>query len=418
MLEFYYLRPETVDRIRSSWIGPLVEKYVVWLRGQGYAARNVFRRVPQLVQFGRFAQGRGAANFAELPDHLNAFIDFWVAERPKSHQPRKQLAKEIRNPIEQMLELALPGYRGRGRSKHREAFADHAPGFFEHLRQEKGLRETSIRHYQHYLRRLESYLHGIGLCKMSDVSSVVLSAFITENSQRLAWSGLRNLCGVLNVFLRYLHREGLIPRDFKPSVESPRNYRLSGIPRSITWEEVRRMLAGVDRRSSAGKRDYAILVLLVTYGLRGREVVALTLDDIDWKGERLKIPERKAGHSTAFPLSPVVGNAILDYLQHGRPQTTDRHVFLRVIAPPTPVTNAAISARVSHYLRKVGISVPRAGSHTLRHTCVQRLVDAEFPLKTIGDYIGHRCPDSTNIYTKVAVETLREVSLGAGEEIL
>ena len=104
-------------------------------------------------------------------------------------------------------------------------------------------------------------------------------------------------------------------------MEWPQAYRLSDIPRSITWSEVRDVLAGVDRRTPAGKRDYAILLLLVSYGLRGREVAALTLDDIDWKRERLAVPERKAGHSTAFPLSATVGEAIIDYVRHGRPQT-------------------------------------------------------------------------------------------------
>ncbi len=89
------------------------------------------------------------------------------------------------------------------------------------------------------------------------------------------------------------------------------------------------MLAGVDRRTPCGKRDYAILLLLVSYGLRGREVAALTLDDIDWKRERLAVPERKAGHSTAFPLSTVVGAALVDYLRHARPDSSDRHVFFR-----------------------------------------------------------------------------------------
>ena len=106
-------------------------------------------------------------------------------------------------------------------------------------------------------------------------------------------------------------------------MECPQFYRLSSIPRSITWEQVGRVLAGVDRRTPCGKRDWAILLLLVTYGLRGREVAALTLDDIDWKRERLAVPERKAGHSTAFPLSASVGEALVDYLRHGRPQTEE-----------------------------------------------------------------------------------------------
>ncbi len=88
-------------------------------------------------------------------------------------------------------------------------------------------------------------------------------------------------------------------------MEWPQVYRLPGIPRSISWEDVNRVLAAVDRRTEAVKRDYAILLLLVTYGLRGREVAALTLDNIDWKRDRLAVPERKAGHSTAFPCRPL-----------------------------------------------------------------------------------------------------------------
>jgi site-specific recombinase XerD len=178
------------------------------------------------------------------------------------------------------------------------------------------------------------------------------------------------------------------------------------------------MLEAVDLRTTRGKRDYAILLLLVTYGLRAREVAALTLDDIDWKNDRLKIPDRKADHSTVYPLSPIVGQAILDYLKSARPETTDRHIFFRTMAPRNHLTYEAISSTASHYLHKAGIPVSRAGSHTLRHTCVQRLVEADFSLKLIGDYVGHRVPASTQIYSKVNIEALREVACGDGEEVL
>lgn len=156
----------------------------------------------------------------------------------------------------------------------------------------------------------------------------------------------------------------------------------------------------------------------MTYGLRSREVASLRLDHIDWRHERLAVPERKAGHSSAFPLSASVGAALADYLRHGRPQTDDRRVFLRAQAPVRPIGPGAISARATHYLRKAGIDVVRPGSHTLRHTCVQRLVDAEFSLKAIGDFVGHRSSASTDIYAKVAVESLRQVALGDVEEVL
>ncbi len=147
-------------------------------------------------------------------------------------------------------------------------------------------------------------------------------------------------------------------------------------------------------------------------------MAALTLDDIDWKRDRLAVPERKAGHSTAFPLSAMVGDALVDYLQHGRPQTADRHVFFRAVAPVAPIGAAAVSACARVYLLKAGIVVPRPGSHTLRHSAVQRLVDADFTLKAIGDFVGHRSAKSTEVYAKVAVEALRQVALGDGEEVL
>jgi site-specific recombinase XerD len=111
----------------------------------------------------------------------------------------------------------------------------------------------------------------------------------------------------------------------------------------------------------------------------------------------------------------LVGDAIVDYLKRSRPRSADRQLFLRHLAPQQPLTHAAVSGRASHYLHKAGVSVRRAGSHTLRHACVQRLVDAGFPLKTIGDYVGHRSSASTEIYAKVAVESLRDVALGNGE---
>jgi len=219
--------------------------------------------------------------------------------------------------------------------------------------------------------------------------------------------------------LRYAHRERLISRDLSGVIERPQFYRLSSIPRSISWEQVGLVLGGVERRTPCGKRDWAMLLLLVTYGLRAREVAALTLDDIDWKRERLAVPERKAGHSTAFPLSASVGEALVDYLRHGRPPTEERRVFFRAVAPVEPIGAALVSDRARCYLLKAGIDVPRAGSHTLRHTCVQRLVDADFAFKTIGDFVGHRSPRSTEIYAKVAVEPLRRVVLGGdGEQVL
>jgi site-specific recombinase XerD len=414
MLEQHFVRPQTVDRIRASWVGPAVEQYADWLMAQGYAARNLARRVPLLLAFGAFARARGAASLADLPAHLEAFVAARCGARA-----RRGVAKEIRGPVEQWLRLVLPGFAGTRRPSQLLPFAEQAPGFFTYLRSERGLRPATLLQYTYHLHHLERYCERRGLATLRELTPALLTDFlVSRGASGLARVTVRETCGVLRVFLRYGHREALLPADLSLHVGAPQAYRLAHLPRAITPEEVRRLLEGIDRRAAVGKRDYALLLLLVTYGLRAREAAALTLDDVDWPHDRLRIPARKADHSTAYPLAPAAGAALVDYLQHGRPATKVRQIFCRAVAPHTPLTASAVAQRVASCLHAAGVRVPRAGSHTLRHTCIQRLVEADFPLKVIGDYVGHRSPAATAIYAKVAVETLRQVADGAGEEVL
>jgi integrase/recombinase XerD len=419
MLEQYFNKPETVDQLRRSWIGVQIEDYAVWLVGHGYSTRCVWRRVPTAFAFGEFARDRDASTIAELPGHVEAFVADRVARHHARTGSTREMAKEVRGPVEQLLSVVLAGFVPSGRRRRSEPFADTVPGFFVYLSDERGLRPATVLGYRHHLDRFESYLQRIGVKSIRELSPAIVSAFVVERAAGgLTKATVGGSASALRVFLRYAHREGILRSDLSGAVGWPQVYRLSSIPRSISWDDVNRMLAAVDRRTEAGKRDYAILLLLVTYGLRAREVAALTVDDIDWKHDRLAVPERKAGHSTAFPLSAVVGQALLDYLQHGRPATTERRVFFRAAAPRAPIGAEAVSSRARHYLLKAGVDVPRPGSHTLRHSAVQRLVDASFDLKTIGDFIGHRSASSTEIYAKVAVDALREVALGDGEAVL
>jgi integrase/recombinase XerD len=421
MLEHCFVRQETLDRIRSSWLGPAVERYAAWLCQRGYRVGTLATRVSILRQFGTFAQTHGAQGYEELPTHLEPFLQFWI-HRP---HPRRasgsplRVARHAQVTIEQMLRVTVPGFVGRPRRQAiREPFANRAPGFSTYLRDERGLRDTTLELYDEHLRAFAAYLTDLGRENLHELSSTVVSGFLTERCEGLKRSTLRIRCAVLRVFLRYLYREQLIARDLSLIVEAAPCYRLAHLPRSITAEDVQKLLDSIDRRTVLGRRDYAMLLLLVTYGLRAREVAALTLDDIEWRHDRLRIPARKAAHSTAYPLSPHVGAAILEYLKAGRPPTTLRQVFFHVMAPCRPITQGAVSSRAAHYLHQAGIVGSRLGSHTLRHSCVQRLVEAGWSLKAIGDYVGHASPASTEIYSKVAVETLREVALGPGEEVL
>ena len=419
MLQRYFLKPETIDRIHACWLGEAIERYVVWLSEQGYAARCVHGRVPLLMHFADYAAQHGAERLEDLPIHIDAFVDAWIdrdSQRPRGD--RQRLSRELHNPIRQMLRVVLPGDWEQEHASYPTPFADFAPGFFDYLRHERGLQPASINLYACHLRRLMRYLERLGGMGLGALSARVLDDFLTDSGQALCPPAMRALCAQIRVFLRYLYREGLLGADLSVHVDSPRVYRLADIPRAITWDEVGRLLATVDRRSRVGKRDYAILVLCVTYGLRAREVAALTLAALDWVHERIAIPIRKADHSSTYPLSAPVGEAVIDYLQHGRAQSQERAIFLRACAPSTPMSYQAVAQCVGRRLKRAGIAVARPGSHTLRHTCAQRLVQANFSLKSIGDYVGHRQPKSTEIYTKIDLQALRELALGEGEALL
>jgi integrase/recombinase XerD len=419
MLEHYFVRPETVDRVRESWLGNAIQTYVAWLAGRSYSSRCVIRRVPLLVRFGEFTHRRGVARIERLHEHIDAFVRSHLRRRVGSCQSkaaRRQFIRDIRKPIEQFLRVVHAGCRP-AQPTATPPFLAWAPGFFEHLREERGLSPTTLVGYALQLARFEQYVAARRLTADA-LSPAIVDGFLAERRVDVCARSLGSTCAALRALLRYLFRAGIVRRDLSLVVDGPRTYSLSEIPRSITAVDVKRTLAAVERRSIVGRRDYAMLMLLVVYGLRAREVAALTLDDIDWRASVLHVRGRKAGHDAAFPLTPEVGEALLDYLRHARPDTPDRQIFFRIVAPRAAITHCVVSVRAKLYLRKAGITVARPGSHTLRHSCAQRLVDAEFSLKVIGDFLGHRRAASTRIYSKVAIEALREVALGAGEVIL
>jgi site-specific recombinase XerD len=424
MLQRYFLKPESVDRIRACWLGDAIERYVGDLSEQGYATSSIRRRVPVLMHFADYAAQHGATCPEDLPAQVGGFVQAWLdthghrAEDQGRRSGGRSVADTLRNPIGQLLRLVLPEDRRLGRAVEPWPFAEDVPGFFEALREERGLRPATLALYACHLRGFERYLHCHAKVALGTLSPVVLEGFLSASGATMAPPSLGPLYAHLRIFLRYLYREGLLGTDLSVHVDSPRLYRLATLPRAVTWDEVGRLLAAVDRRSAVGKRDYALLVLFVTYGLRARELAALTLDDLDWAHDRLTIPARKGGHASCYPLAPSVGEALVEYLKHGRVASTQRAVFLRAHAPYAPMTQAAISARASVRLQRAGIAVARPGSHTLRHTCVTRLVETGFSLKSIGDYVGHSRPKSTEIYTKLDLEALRELALSDGEALL
>ena len=186
---------------------------------------------------------------------------------------------------------------------------------------------------------------------------------------------------------------------------------MPSIPRAIGADQVRQLLASIDRCTPIGRRDYAILLLLARLGLRSSEVAFLNLDDIDWKAGRLSV-RGKNRRQLELPLPPDVGKAIVAYLQHGRPHSTSRRVFLRGKAPIRGLLGqSAIGSLVRHALERAGIVAPTKGAHQFRHGLATQMLRHGASLTEIGEVLGHCSPQTTKIYTKVDLKALRTLAL-------
>jgi integrase/recombinase XerD len=298
-------------------------------------------------------------------------------------------------------------------SAHERATQAMVMSFDTWMTELRGLSPNTRRHLRAAMCSLLEWLHeqnkGMAKLGIDDLDIYVAKRYagMRRNSKASAASNLR-------IVLRYLHEHGHLGRDLAPLVRGPMMHALEGIPSTIDPEDVQRALAALKQdRSATGRRDYAIWMLLTTYGLRGGEIKALQLIDINWRHERLRIRHGKTGAYSDLPLLRNPANALLDYLRHGRPATTSRTVFLRAQAPYRPLAiSTPLHGVVSRRLAAVGV-VPtgKHGTHALRHARAVSLLRGGVSLKVIGDVLGHRSERSTAVYLKLATEDLRSVAL-------
>jgi integrase len=219
--------------------------------------------------------------------------------------------------------------------------------------------------------------------------------------------------------VRHLHRTGRIPTDLTPHIIGPMLYAYEDVPSTLERSQIAAVLATTQEdRSPRGLRDYAILQLLATYGLREGEICRLRLDDVDWRAESLRICHTKTNAYSYMPLMVTVGEALLDYLRLGRPQVEVREIFVRSCAPYIAMTN--LYGMIRGRLAAAGV-VPagKRGPHVFRHARAVEMLRASVPQKIIGDVLGHRSTESTNTYLKLATDDLRAVALEVpGMEVL
>jgi site-specific recombinase XerD len=284
------------------------------------------------------------------------------------------------------------------------------------LEDQKGLCESTI---LHRIRYTEKFLKFLGCKKdartIPDFGISELDDFIKQEGIGLGRSSQHLVVAALRGFVRFLYQSEKISNNLSYFITSPRCYKLESLPQPLSWDDVGRLLRSVDLSTGSGTRACAILTLLISYGLRAGEVAHLKLEDIDWRNETIHIARQKTGRDLWLPLIPQASEAVIRYLKYGRPASKYREIFLISRAPWTPVSNQNIGKVVRRQINLAGLTSSSQGAHLIRHSFATHLHRNGASLKEVGDMLGHKKPQSTRVYTKTAMDKLREVALEVPE---
>jgi site-specific recombinase XerD len=281
--------------------------------------------------------------------------------------------------------------------------------FLKELRDERGYTDQTVTSREEALNLFFEWLGKQGT-SLKEVTPEILATYFVQNKAR-GWkkSTVKAYGNSLRAFFRYAARRGWCALGLAETIQSPRIYSNAGLPEGPSWEQVQRLIASLDTERENDIRDRAIILLLAVYGLRIGEVCRLSLEDLDWTNEKLRIRRLKNRRVQEFPLTAEVGNAILKYLRNVRPQSSLRFLFLTLRKPHRPMRGGSASSTVAVRVQALG-RLPHYGPHSLRHACASHLLDEGFSIKEIGDHLGHRSLRSTQIYAKVERKKLAQVA--------
>ena len=270
----------------------------------------------------------------------------------------------------------------------------------------------TCRNRQWQVERFLSYL-GQTNCELSAVTPQQVDAYFEHVAPRWSRVSLRSAALALRIWFCHCEAKGWVRSGLAAAILLPRIYREEGIPIGPTWDTVARVITDADGDTPLRRRNAAMLRLFAIYGLRSGEVRRLQVQDVDWVSHRIHVTRSKSGKRDLLPLEPSVEDALRRYVTGARPQGEHAALFLTVRAPFRPLSTGAVYGIVASRLPAADKGRIRKGRgpHGLRHACARHLIEAGLSFKEVGDHLGHRSPDSTQIYAKVNLAALRLVAL-------
>jgi len=417
ILEDFFRSRTAMDRFRLPPLGSEVDGFCDWLHGQGYGQTQVRHHVWRVSLFNQYLRRRGVHGYQQVEESL--------AERFIRRQLARcgQTSRSWGSPVAAAVHAFLGYLSSRGllipATQATPPYQELLDEYLDFLNHRRGLAQGTV---QARRRGLIPFLEHLGadavVERLGDLSPERIHSFWAKDTRTRSRSEIRETQTALRTFFRFCVQRGYLKRDLAEAIPRVRTYKLSGVPRAVSEEDAEKVLLGIDRTTPVGRRDFAIIQLLYTYGVRGGQVRALQLQDIQWRQGRICFRSHKGGKEVMVPLTDQVGEALLEYLRHGRPDAPYQEVFLTAHAPIRPMQNPSIlSGLVGHRMVQVGVSGPRKGSHAFRHRFATRMLQRGQSLKTIADLLGHRHMNTTFIYTKVDLQTLQQLPLDWPEEV-
>ena len=385
----------------AAHVGPFGE----WAFEQGYSKQRVQSRVHLAAGFSQWMERRGVRVREVTGKHPAQYL------RYRDH--RKRIFPGDRHSLKQFLEFLRCGgivAAEKPESGPITPVEQCVRKFEAYLRDQRSLALTTTSQYARFIRLFLTKRFGNRTVKLENLRAEDVFGFVRQESLSTHFTHGKRISASLRSFFRFARYEGAITADLAAAVPKVAGWSMSGIPRAIAADQIHKLLSSIDRSNGKGRRNYAILLLLARLGLRSGEIVRLDLDDIDWNSGSLKV--RGKGREARLPLPQDVGEAIAEYLQHGRPATTSRRLFLRSNAPFRAFRDStAIAGMIRHAIKRTGVQAPTHGAHQFRHALATRMLHHGGSLKEIGELLGHRSIQVTTIYAKVDVDALRTLAL-------
>jgi site-specific recombinase XerD len=398
---------KTIERMNEGPMGHYIARYAAQLHVEGYARQSGRLMLEIVAGFVRWLNVNHVRSGQIKSDHAKKYLRF---RKRRGYQPNRSDHAALARWLKQLQGegvIAVPVSQQKITPAERVL-----EDYDKYLHHERSLSLVTRLTYRPLIREFLISQFGTGRVKLSRLRALDVINHVLRVAKQLSTKRAQLVTSALRSFLGFARFRGDLTLDLAACVPSVSIPSLSALPKSLPQAHVERVLAHCCRTTAVGRRDYAVLLLLARLGLRAGEVVNLKLEDIQWENSRMTI-RSKGGRADQLPLPAEVGEAIAQYLKHDRPRSVNtRRLFLRVKAPLAGFKGpSSVSSLVKHALARTGIESVHQGAHQFRHSLACEMLRHGHTLSEIGEILRHRSPQTTVIYAKVDLISLRKLAL-------